>query len=113
MDIKEKYNKGELIHFIETYLHTNDLNACVNNIAIDERSKAEQIDIIEHLVKKIFYLQTESRNTEKMKDIIEYAKNRCDGYIEDDQCDCEYCDGAFAACRKVLRLAGEDVSKYE
>ena len=50
---------------------------------------------------------------EMLNDIIEYARNRCDGYIEDDQCDCEYCDGAFAACRKVLRLAGEDVSKYE
>lgn len=51
----------------------------------------------------------------KLQNIIDYAKNRCNSYLEDlgNDDDCEYCDGAFASCRKVLQLAGEDIKKYE
>ena len=50
---------------------------------------------------------------QKVDKILTYAKERCDGYLEDDDYDCKYCDGVFASCRKVLQLAGEDISKYE
>lgn len=49
----------------------------------------------------------------KLSKIINYAKKRCDDYMEDLEHDCEYCDGVFASCRKILELAGEDISKYE
>lgn len=51
----------------------------------------------------------------KIKNIVEYAKDGCDGYLEDlkNNYDCEYCDGVFASCRKVLQIAGEDIKKYE
>lgn len=48
----------------------------------------------------------------KIKNIVEYAKQRCDDYLEDDY-DCEYCDGVFANSRKILQIAGEDIKKYE
>ena len=53
---------------------------------------------------------------QKLDKIVTYAKDRCDGYLEDlkeGHLDCEYCDGVFASCRKVLQLAGEDISEYE
>lgn len=53
--------------------------------------------------------------SKQLCNIVEYAKNRCNSYLEDlgNDDDCEYCDGAFASCRKVLQLAGEDIKKYE
>lgn len=49
----------------------------------------------------------------KLSKIIKYAKKRCDDYMADLDYDCEFCDGVFMSCRKVLQLAGEDISKYE
>ena len=48
---------------------------------------------------------------EKLDKILTYAKKQCEDYLKED--DCEYCDGVFASCRKVLQLAGEDISEYE
>ena len=49
----------------------------------------------------------------KLDRILSYAKRKCDDYIDDSDYDCEFCDGVFMSCRKVLQLAGEDISKYE
>lgn len=48
---------------------------------------------------------------QKLDNILTYAKDRCDDYLKED--DCEYCDGVFASCRKILQLAGEDISEYK
>jgi hypothetical protein len=48
---------------------------------------------------------------QKLDKILTYAKKQCDDYLKED--DCEYCDGVFASCRKVLQLAGEDISEYK
>ena len=48
---------------------------------------------------------------QKLDNILTYAKKQCDDYLKED--DCEYCDGVFASCRKILQLAGEDIRKYE
>lgn len=48
---------------------------------------------------------------QKLDKILTYTKKQCDDYLKED--DCEYCDGVFASCRKVLQLAGEDISEYE
>lgn len=61
---------------------------------------------------KSMYL-TNQALIKKLSKIINYAKQRCDGYMEDLEYDCEYCDGVFASCRKILELAGEDIRKYE
>jgi hypothetical protein len=59
-------------------------------------------------------LEQENKDLQqKLDKILTYAKDRCDGYLEDIEYDCEYCDGVFASCRKVLQLAGEDISEYE
>ena len=53
---------------------------------------------------------------QKLDKILAYAKSRCDGYLEDlkkGHLDCEYCDGVFASCRKILQLAGKDIKKYK
>lgn len=50
--------------------------------------------------------------SKQLCEIVEYAKQRCDGYLKDD-CICEYCDGVYANCKKVLQIAGEDITKYE
>lgn len=65
---------------------------------------------------EIDYIAYTSYLEQVLNKIIDYAKNRCDGYLEElneGHLDCEYCDGAFASCRKVLLLAKEDISKYE
>lgn len=54
---------------------------------------------------------TIKRQKEIIDKILTYAKKQCDDYLKED--DCEYCDGVFASCRKVLQLAGEDISEYK
>ena len=50
----------------------------------------------------------------KLSKIIEFAKTTCDDYVTDPYCcDCEFCCGEFSCCLEILKLAGEDVSKYE
>lgn len=65
---------------------------------------------------EIDYIAYTSYLEQVLNKILDYAKNRSDGYLEDlkeGHLDCEYCDGVFASCRKVLQLAGEDISEYE
>ena len=65
---------------------------------------------------EIDYIAYTSYLEQVLNKILDYAKNRSDGYLEDlkeGHLDCEYCDGVFASCRKVLQLAKEDISKYE
>ena len=60
------------------------------------------------------YQQHTSKLEKKLDKILSYAKGRCEDYLKDiEECDCEYCDGVFASCRKILQLAGKDISKYK
>ncbi len=50
--------------------------------------------------------------SKQLCEIFEYATEICEEYLEDD-CVCEYCDGKFNSCRKILQILGENVEKYE
>ena len=68
-------------------------------------------DIFDKLTddKKLKYMYEMSS---QLCNVIDYAKKRCDEYLKDDE-DCEFCDGVFASCRKILQLVGEGIKKYE
>ena len=78
----------------------------------EDKSKLELIGEIAQANNKNLELIEEINDLQqKLDKILTYAKDRCEDYLKED--DCEYCDGVFASCRKVLQLAGEDISEYK
>lgn len=124
--IKVRNVREQVIDYLKDI---SENKACHIDFGIDDMAKII-IDYINELERKNTILEKNAIDNDKVvdkyrwennllkkkiNDIVNYAKDRCDGYLEDlgNDDDCEYCDGAFASCRKVLQLAGEDIKKYE